>query len=176
LPLALRLRFAKREVIVRRLARQMRSGYVPDPRCGRERSQIKKEPTWGCFVWWLLTVWPYDVYCDDSPKKVASKRDETELKNQHDSQETHGKTQLFESPLGSDSKTVTTEYTRVHLPGQTDSIVIEVPPVIVHCASVFCGERSPRPFESLTLLFWLAITVFGLILALAIVGIYAITL
>ena len=137
LPLSMRLRFAKREVVMRRFARQMRNGYVLDPRCGGERSHIKVEPTFGWYVRWLLTSRSYEAYSFVSPPKPEKNEQD------HDSTET--------------------EYLRVRLPGHTDSIVIEVPPVILKSSDEFSDQhaktpqhrkRSRRPFEPLTLIFW----------------------
>ena len=155
LPLPLRLRFAKREVVLRRLARQMRGGYVPDPMCGGERSHIKAEPTFRRYLWWLLTVRPYDAY---HATRALSQPDNTP------------------EQAGPDSKTATTEYTRVRLPGQAESIVIEVPPMIGQTNDETLStkrngkiksrsQRSPRPFEPLTLLFWLIVAIFTILSA-----------
>ena len=170
LPLPLRLRFAKREVVMRRFARQMRDGYVLDPKCGGERSHIREEPTFRWYLWWLLTVRPYDTYHTDRGLS------QTDITLEQDNE-----TQLHELPHDSDSKTTTTEYIRVRLPGHAESIVIEVPPMIIDdmnpledrnkstTGSKFRHERSPRPFEPRTFVFWLCIAIFVFFIALAVV-------
>jgi hypothetical protein len=184
LPLPFRLRFAKREVIIRRFARQMRNGYVLDPRCGGERSHVKAEPTLCWYLWWLLTAQPYDKYSDSSPPINTAVINETGRGSSNDL----------------DSTTAPKEYVDVHLPGHLKSVRIEVPPVIPdrirgdgrfenqnHVNTMgnwgesppkieYSGERSPRPFEPLKILFWLFVAIFGLVISLVIVGICAVTL
>ena len=151
LPLPLRLRWAKREVVIRRFARQMRNGYVLDPLCGGERSHVKTEPTLRWYVWWLLTVRSCNA-CQDNrlllqQGNMLEKIDE----------------------MGSDSKPATAEYTRVRLPGHAESIVIEVPPIVIGQTNDEIsvkkqrGRRSPRRFEPLTLLFWMMATIIVLV-------------
>ena len=152
-PLSMRLRFARREVVMRRFARQMRNGYVLDPRCGGERSHIKAEPTFGWYVRWLLTVRSYEAYGYVSPPKQQSSFDD---RITGESDETTGP---------DDAKN---EYIRVRLPGHTDSIVIEVPPVILKSSDEISGrhaktpqhrKRHRRPFEPLTLVFGTLMTI-----------------
>ncbi|MCL2117362.1 MAG: serine/threonine protein kinase [Planctomycetaceae bacterium] len=186
LPLPLRLRFAKREVIIRRFARQMRSGYALDPRCGGERSHIKAEPTLRWYVWWLMTARPYDAYSRFSF-----------LTNAEPVRPGHGgSTNPEHEKMNTDLNPATKELISVRLPGHAEPIVIEVPPMISiatpdHRFSVpqdtanamedlpgtitFRNPRlrSRRPFEPLTILFWLFVAVFGIVAALAAVGMNA---
>lgn len=184
LPLRWRLRFAKREVVVRRFARQMRSGYVLDPRCGGERSHITMEPTLRWYVWWLLTARPYDAY----GRFLLSRNKARHIESEHHGSEP-GTTEAESTE--SDSKSAAAEYISLRLPGHAESIVIEVPPVIPGMAMggrrpehqnlaasmddwgnlpqkmKNNGVRPPRPFEPLTIVFWLSVAIVGLVVALA---------
>ena len=143
---------------MRRFARQMRNGYVLDPRCGGERSHIKVEPTFGWYVRWLLTARSYETYGYISPPK--SEKNEQERSVFDD-------LIINENDDLTGSKDEKNEYIRVRLPGHTDSIVIEVPPVILtpsgessdqYAKTPQRRKRSRRSFEPLTLIFWLLMT------------------
>ena len=190
LPLPLRLRFAKREVVMRRFARQMRGGYVLDPLCGGERSHLKTEPTFRWYFWWWLSVRPYDAYHDCSLSENPAEEKRFTFGEAQNTEPKDGKLQPFELPQDSDSRTTATEYIRVQLPGHAESIVIEVPPMMIDqtndetfpvkqnrgnasersaAKSESRNKRSPRPFEPRTLLFWLFVAMFGLLSAFAVV-------
>jgi len=167
LPLPLRLRFAKREVVMRRFARQMRSGYALDPNCCGEHSHIKAEPAFCRYLWWLLTVRPYDAYRDCPLSNNSTDEKSRTFGKANTADRIDGNPQPFESSHDSNSTTASTEYIRVRLPGQTESIVIEVPPMLTDdmdtsddrnkstTESGLRRKRSPRPFEPRTLFFWL---------------------
>ena len=172
LPLALRLRFAKREVVMRRFARQMRGGYVLDPKCGGERAHVKAEPTFGWLVWWFLSVKPYDAYGFFPSPRISGGA----------SNDTPNITPNHAEEAGE------AEYLRVRLPGRSGSVLIEVPPVITEWGgssssdqtqtnddstgcnnqsleaptNEFQGKRAARPFEPLAILFWF-LTVSGFV-------------
>jgi hypothetical protein len=151
---------------------------VLDPLCGGERSYVKAEPKFRWYLWWLLTARPYDAYRTNRSFLHLGEMME-QLGTEHEDK--HPKASV-------------TEYTRVYLPGHAESIVIEVPPILIgqtsddialtlHHRTVAPDtwdqstvekKRSPRPFEPLTLLFWLFVVIFGLVVAFTAVGIYVI--